>query len=38
MDSSDVERERGIMILARNTAIGATDPSSQNELRVGTSP
>ena len=33
MDSGDIEKERGITILAKNTAIGWTDPEKQ-EWRI----
>ncbi|MCB0155557.1 MAG: translational GTPase TypA, partial [Anaerolineae bacterium] len=34
MDSNDLERERGITILAKNTAINLIDPDSQQEVKV----
>jgi GTP-binding protein len=34
MDSNDLERERGITILAKNTAITLLDPESQQEVKV----
>jgi GTP-binding protein len=34
MDSNDLERERGITILAKNTAITLLDPKSQQEVKV----
>jgi GTP-binding protein len=34
MDSNDLERERGITILAKNTAIRWTDPRSGQEYRI----
>ncbi len=34
MDTNDLERERGITILAKNTAIHWTDPRTQTEYRV----
>ncbi len=34
MDSNDLERERGITILSKNTAIRWTDTRSQTEFRI----
>ena len=34
MDSGDIEQERGITILAKNTAIRWTDQSSDTEYRM----
>ena len=34
MDSNDLERERGITILAKNTAITLIDPDTQQEVKV----
>ena len=34
MDSNDLERERGITILAKNTAITLIDPTNQQEVKI----
>ncbi len=34
MDSNDLERERGITILAKNTAISVPDPDSGEMIRI----
>lgn len=34
MDSNDLERERGITILAKNTAISIYDPESQQQVKI----
>lgn len=34
MDSNDLERERGITILAKNTAISIWDPAIQNQVKI----
>jgi GTP-binding protein len=34
MDSNDLERERGITILAKNTAISLTDPASGERIKI----
>jgi len=34
MDSNDLERERGITILAKNTAVNITDPESGERVKV----
>jgi GTP-binding protein len=34
MDSNDLERERGITILAKNTAISLTDPASGQTIKI----
>lgn len=34
MDSNDLERERGITILAKNTAISLTDPASGQNVKI----
>jgi GTP-binding protein len=34
MDSNDLERERGITILAKNTAIGVWDPVAKEQVKV----
>ncbi|HET6846465.1 MAG TPA: translational GTPase TypA [Anaerolineales bacterium] len=34
MDSNDLERERGITILAKNTAISITDPSTNEKVKI----
>ena len=34
MDSGDIEQERGITILAKNTAIRWTDKTSETEYRI----
>lgn len=34
MDSNDLERERGITILAKNTAVSIWDESSQHEVKI----
>jgi GTP-binding protein len=34
MDSNDLERERGITILAKNTAISIYDPASQQQVKI----
>jgi GTP-binding protein len=34
MDSNDLERERGITILAKNTAISLWDPDSQQQVKI----
>ncbi len=34
MDSNDLERERGITILAKNTAISIYDPDSQQQVKI----
>ena len=34
MDSNDLERERGITILAKNTAISIWDASSQQQVKI----
>ena len=34
MDSNDLERERGITILAKNTAIALIDPDTKEEVKV----
>src|SRR5258708_1901941 len=34
MDSNDLERERGITILAKNTAISLVDPSTNKPIKI----
>jgi GTP-binding protein len=34
MDSNDLERERGITILAKNTAISLVDPATQKPIKI----
>ena len=34
MDSNDLERERGITILAKNTAISITDPTTNRKVKI----
>jgi GTP-binding protein len=34
MDSNDLERERGITILAKNTAISIVDPDTQQQVKI----
>ncbi|HRQ33660.1 MAG TPA: GTP-binding protein, partial [Anaerolineales bacterium] len=34
MDSNDLERERGITILAKNTAITLNDPKTGNPIKI----
>ena len=34
MDSNDLERERGITILAKNTAISILDPDTQQQVKI----
>ena len=34
MDSNDLERERGITILAKNTAIQIWDPATQQQVKI----
>ena len=34
MDSNDLERERGITILAKNTAISITDPATNQKVKI----